>query len=115
MAPIQYKVGDVVLAHVAFQDQLQTKLRPVVVIEILDDETCICAITGTNKKEKFGLPGIPVEKDSEAGRQMRLKKDSFIDASREIIMKNYMILKSSRPYATCPFMEELKKLLNRED
>lgn len=39
-----YKVGDVVWAHFSFQETKQTKVRPVVILEILDIHRLFCKV-----------------------------------------------------------------------
>lgn len=66
-------------------------------------------ITGTDKRNR--CKGIWVLKDSEEGRAMNLRKDSFINAERPIPLKNYMIIGI---IGTCPptLLEELEELLH---
>jgi hypothetical protein len=102
----KYQVGDVVLASFPFEDSTDTKARPVVIIEILEDQSFVCMVTGTDKSSIHR--GFMVKQDSPEGKEMRLKKDSFIDADRTATIKNYMIFGR---LGYCPYIKELEKML----
>lgn len=102
----KYQVGDVVLASFPFEDKRDAKVRPVVIIERLEDQSFVCMVTGTDKSSIHR--GFMVEQDSPEGKEMRLKKDSFIDADRTAIIKNHMIYGR---LGHCPYIEELEKML----
>lgn len=99
-----YEVGDVVWAYFHFEEKNDTKARPVIILEILEDESFVCMITGTNRSTT--QKGRWVTKDSEVGKKMGLLKDSFINVSRKIVVKNYMLEKDGW-LGKCPFVEEL--------
>ena len=101
---LRYKVGDVVWAYFRFEESNETKARPVVILEILEDESYVCMITGTDLRGT--CDGVWVLKDSPEGREMGLLKDSFVNASRKIIIKNYMIEEDGW-LGFCPFVEDL--------
>ncbi|BDS12745.1 hypothetical protein [Aureispira anguillae] len=103
----KYEPGDVVFASFPFEDSRATKGRPVVIIEVFPDASFTCMITGTDKRGTH--KGIWVEKDSEAGQQMSLLKDSFINAERTVEIKNYMI---HGIIGYCPLMDELEDLVD---
>ena len=48
-----YKVGDVVWAHFRFEETNETKGRPVVILELLENESYICMITRSHLKKTF--------------------------------------------------------------
>ena len=102
----KYQVGDVVFASFPFEEKKETKGRPVVIVEVLEDESFVCMVTGTDKSHIHR--GIVVKKDSPEGKEMRLRKDSFIDADRTAIIKNYMI---HGFWGYCPYIKELEEML----
>lgn len=102
----KYQAGDVILAYFPFEDKLETKLRPAVIIDAYDDSSFTCMITGTDKSSTNR--GIWVEKESDEGKEMRLQKDSFIDAERTEVLKHIMI-KGIIGY--CPYIDELQEML----
>jgi hypothetical protein len=61
-------------------------------------------ITGTDKRTT--CKGKWVLKDSPEGKAMGLKKDSFINASKKRIIKNFM-LEEDGWLGHCSFVEEL--------
>ncbi|MFK7798358.1 MAG: hypothetical protein AB8E82_12975 [Aureispira sp.] len=104
----KFQSGDVVLAYFPFEDKIETKPRPVVIIEVYDDSSFTCMITGTDRSDE--CRGFWVEKDSKEGRAMRLRKDSFINADRTAELKHYMIV-GSGPMGYCPYIKELENML----
>ncbi len=103
----QYSPGDVVLAAFPFEDTSDTKPRPVVIIEAYPDASYSCMITGTNRSHLD--KGFWILKDSDDGKAMKLKKDSFVNANRCTEIKNCMIFKKM---GECPFIEKLERLIN---
>lgn len=106
----KFKRGDVALAYLRFEeDSSQTKLRPVVIIEVYSDSCFSCMVT-TNDRSGT-KKGFWVEKDSEDAKKMGLDFSSFINAERTETIENIMFL-DKPAIGKCPFIDELEDMID---
>lgn len=96
----QYKCGDVVFASIPFEeDPTKAKGRPVVIIEILEDDWyLVCKITHIDHS---GIKkGRWIIKNSEQWKQMGLKQSSFVsdESTIEIPQTSIYMLLGTYPY-----------------
>ena len=108
----RYERGDVLTVHYVYFDnklgKLVDKPRPVVVYEESShDERLVIQITKKDRSDK--LPGIWVEKNSDAGRKMGLKMDSFINVTETVEITFDDVIET---IGRCPFMDQIDKLLD---
>ena len=93
----RYNSGDVVLVQFPYrEDRTRFKKRPAIIIrEDTQGEYLICQITGTDRRGKN--KGYWIEADSEDGKQMKLQKDSFVNADMTTIVDvNFYINRKNR-------------------
>ncbi|GAA0890369.1 hypothetical protein GCM10009122_00470 [Fulvivirga kasyanovii] len=111
---MRYQAGDVVTVYFPWRDEdgsIVMKERPAVVYEVDTVENrVLIQITSKNRSDK--LPGIWVLKDSDAGKKMRLKKDSFINVS-QMVNLNMRFIK--RLIGFCPLMEKIQEIIEDHD
>ena len=104
----KFQRGDVVTVQFPFSDGIGSKIRPAVVIrEEYADEYLICQITKSNRSDK--LQGFWILMDSEEGKKMGIKFDSFVNADHTVILKSFMF--NSR-IGYFPYIDELEDIID---
>lgn len=104
----KYQRGDIVLVEFPFSDGIGSKHRPAVVIrEEYADEYLICQITKKNRSDK--LRGFWILMDSEDGREMGIKTDSFVNADNTICLEILMFHKTIGRF---PYIDELEDMID---
>ena len=100
--------GDVVIVQFPFKDGIGSKIRPAVIIrEEYTDEYLICQITKNNRSDK--LRGFWILQDSDDGRKMGIREDSFVNADNTICLKAFMF---NGKIGYFPYIEELEELID---
>ena len=80
-----YKRGDVLLLRFPYTDLVRFKQRPAVGVQadgIEQEEPTLLVAQVTSQQWRKGASRVPVAKDSQAGRDMGILKDSFIIADK---------------------------------
>ena len=105
-----YELGDVVNVYFPFEENpAETKYRPAVIIEDLDDECVLVKCTKT-EVSLHGKQCILISKGSTEGRTMGLTEKTYISVNEELIIKKYHIhsYRGSCPDHIMALIEELK-------
>ncbi|AFC23841.1 hypothetical protein [Saprospira grandis] len=111
-----FEVGDVVICAVFYEERLETKRRPVVIVEKYNDSSYAVKVTSTNIPRKFPgkYKGRWIEEGSEAYKMMGLRKASFVyhQNSGATTISNVMFTHVIGRY---PYIEELLQDLIEEN
>ncbi|EJF52470.1 hypothetical protein SapgrDRAFT_0727 [Saprospira grandis DSM 2844] len=103
-----FEVGDVVICAVFYEERLETKRRPVVIVEKYNDSSYAVKVTSTNIPRKFPgkYKGRWIEEGSEAYKMMGLRKASFVFHERGFTVGSYMFENKIGVY---PYIDELSE------
>ena len=94
---MKYEIGDIIIVFFPFSDKSDIKKRPALITDVGDNFYEICQITSTNRTRQF--KGVWINKDSFIGKQMGIKKNSFINFENRIKITDDFILKKIGFYA----------------
>jgi mRNA-degrading endonuclease toxin of MazEF toxin-antitoxin module len=108
----QYQRGDVAEVLQVWREKdgsLQYKWRPGIIYDVLGEDHYSFLIFGKDRTGK--IPGFKVEANSKDGKEMRLKKDSFINMEK-IVKLRRQDMGRLKGYCTDELMEKIEKKID---
>lgn len=106
----RYNIGDVVLVQWAWKEDGEIKVipRPAVVLQVeADQEWLVIKLTSTNRSDNYR--GKWILMDSDNGKKMGLREDSFIHYKEQ---RQYHLRFIIRKIGYCPIIEDIQNELD---
>jgi hypothetical protein len=91
---MKYVDGDVLIAHVPYEDGTGLKIRPVIVLKIIPEKERYVIAECYSDKENYGKNfGILIKQGTQLYNELGFDKDTFITSSIKAIYEKVVIKK----------------------